>query len=231
MGFELFVAVRYLLARRKQAVVSVVTLVSILGVSAGVMALIVALSLNSGFQEEFRQRILGATSHVSLLRPGNLPIGDFPRLLNLLQGIPGVLSAAPTIYVPAQLSSEQDRQHGVILRGVDLGQPGVLDYVIERIVEGSIADFGVDDSVPSVMIGRELSANLGVLVGDYLQALGTQGELSPLGRMPRIQNFRVVAIYDSGLWDYDANWALIPLSTLTRNGWSMDPPKILSTNL
>jgi lipoprotein-releasing system permease protein len=212
MPFELFVAVRYLLARRKQTVLSFVTLISVTGVAAGVTALIIALALNTGFQQEFQDRILGATSHVNLLRLGADPIRQFDGALSRFEEIPGVHTVSPTIYGQAQLSSDLNRQRGVMFRGVDPEHKAVLDDLFRHLIEGDDTRFAEVQPVPSMIIGKELASELGVLLGDRVRALGMRGELSPMGMVPRIQDFRVVAIFESGLWDYDANWALIPMA-------------------
>ncbi len=216
MRFEFFVAARYLVARRKQAVISLVTLISILGVTAGVMALIVALALNGGFEEEFRNRILGATSHVSLMRSGNLSIGDYEALSDRLSQVEGVVSVSPTVYGQAQLSSDLNRQRPIILRGVDSHRRSILDELFANIVEGSSQDFQQIEPAPSILLGKEAAQALGILVGDHVRAIGLQGELSPLGRLPRSKNFKVIAIFESGLWDYDANWAVVPIEAAQR---------------
>lgn len=212
--FELFVALRYLKARRKQAVISVVTLISVAGVAAGVAALVVALSLNAGFQQEFQSRILGATSHVNLFKVGSGAITSYGPLVERTAGIRGVVSVEPAIYAQALLQSDL-RQQPAILKGIDLSAPGQRK-ALPAISEGSLEDFKAVEGVPPIMVGKELAQALGVLVGEQLRAVGFGGELSPLGRMPRVQNFRVVAVFDSGLWEYDANWGLIPLAPAQR---------------
>lgn len=213
MRFESFVALRYLLARRKQAVVSFVTLISTLGVTAGVAALIVALSLNSGFQEEFQERILRATSHINLVRIGNLAIADYEHLADRLARLEGVTGVTPTVYGQALLTvGDLNRQQPAILRGVDPARGAIVKELLSNIVEGDLDNFSRLQPVPSIVLGRDLAAGLGVIVGEKVRAVGLQGELSPLGRMPRVQTFQVAAVFDSGLWEYDANWALAPLA-------------------
>ncbi len=213
MRFEFFVALRYLLARRKQAVVSFVTVISVAGVAAGVAALIVALSLNSGFQEEFQERILRATSHINLLRLGNLAIEDYEQLADRLEKLEGVRGVTPTVYGQALLMvSDLNRQQPAILRGIDPQRGAIVEELLSSVVEGELSEFSQLQPVPSIVLGKDLADRLGVLVGEHVRAVGLKGELSPLGRMPRVRNFRVVAIFYSGLWEYDANWALVPLA-------------------
>jgi lipoprotein-releasing system permease protein len=209
MRFEFFVALRYLRARRKQAVISVVTLISIIGVVAGVAALIIALSLNSGFQSEFQNRILGATSHVNLFRMGSGPIDDFERLADVTRNAPEVVAVVPSLYAQALLQSDL-RQQPAILKGVRLREAD--RSLLPPIREGDVRTFDAARTPAPVILGKDLAEGLGVIVGEKIRAIGLSGRLSPLGRMPRIQTFEVVAIFESGLWEYDANWALIPLA-------------------
>ena len=204
--FELFVALRYLKARRKQAVISIVTFISIAGVAAGVTALVIALSLNAGFQEEFQARILDATSHINLFGVTSNAINDYTTLARKTAAVPGVVSVTPAIYGQALLQSDL-RQQPAVLKGIDTARKGN----IPTIREGSVAHFDSDSPVAPIVIGKELAQSLGVLVGEQIRAVGFGGELSPLGRMPRIQTFHLIAVFESGLWEYDANWALIPL--------------------
>ncbi len=222
MRFEWFVASRYLLARRKQTVISVVTLIAVLGVLAGVAALIIALSLNTGFQLEFQRRILGATSHVNLLRLGSQPITEFRELADELLQVAGVRAVSPVVYAPAQLTSDLNRSQPAFLRGIDPERSEVARELLERIVEGSIQGFGSSSGndnatpLPEIVLGKDLANALGILVGDYVKAYGMRGEISPLGRLPRVGNFHVVAVFESGLYEYDANWALVPLDAAQR---------------
>ncbi len=213
MPFELFVAVRYLLARRKQVVVSIVSLISIAGVAAGVMALIVALALNSGFQREFQERILSATTHVTLLQIQNRAIADYELLADRLGRVDGVLAVAPTIYSQALLQSDLGRSQGIYIRGIDPNRPQFMGGLLDQIVEGDAASFGQKTPVPEMIVGEDLARALGLLVGDQVRALGLKGELAPfgIGRSIRHKRFRVAAIFKSGLWEFDANWALISL--------------------
>lgn len=213
MPFELFVAVRYLLARRKQVVISIVSLISIVGVAAGVMALIVSLALNSGFQREFQERILSATTHVTLLQSQNRSVADYESLADRLGRVDGVLSVAPTIYSQALLQSDLGRSQGIYLRGIDPNRPQFMGGLLDQLVEGDAASFGQQTPVPEIIVGEDLAQALGLLVGDQVRALGLKGELAPfgIGRSIRNKRFKVAGIFKSGLWEFDANWALISL--------------------
>ena len=209
MRIELFVALRYLRARRKRAVVSLVTIISIVGVGAGVAALDIALALNAGFQKEFQNRILSATSHVNLFQLGEGPLSNYEELKRSIQQIPGLKRISPVIYGQALLVSNL-REQPAVLKGVTIGPEDALDLA-PKITEGSLDRFLDTSPVPAVVLGKNLATALGVSVGDDIRAVGFRGELSPLGRMPRIKTFRVAAIFSSGLWQYDSNWAVIPI--------------------
>lgn len=234
MPFELFVATRYLLARRGQAMMSLVSVISILGVAAGVMALIIALSLNSGFQNEFQEKILSATAHVTLLQSQGSPIENYEQLSAQLVNIKNVESVAPTVYGQVLLQSDLGRKKGIYLRGVDPSRADFLGDLLEEIVEGDAASFGVSANLPEVIVGQDLAESLGLLVGDRVRAVGLKGELAPfpIGRSVRYRTFYVAGIFKSGLWEYDANWALVPLSEAQRfEGMNSDQVSVLEFRL
>lgn len=211
MKFELFVALRYLKAKRKQAVVSVITVISILGVTAGVAALLIALALNTGFQQEFQRRILGATSHVNVLGPLGGTLENYYQVLGQLEGDSDLIAITPAVYGQGLLQAG-GRQQPVVLKGLDPERPDTVEHVMSNIVEGDPADFKVSGEVAPILLGKDLADTLVVSPGEFVRVLGLQGELSPVGRMVRYRNFKVAAIFQSGLWEYDANWALVPLS-------------------
>ena len=213
MPFELFVAIRYLLARRKQVVISIVSLISMVGVAAGVMALIVALALNSGFQKEFQERILSATTHITLLHIQNRAIQGYDTVADQLGAIENVSTVSPTVYSQALLQSDLGRSRGVYMRGIDPGRPQFMGGLLDKITEGDAASFGQKTSVPEMIVGEDLAEALGLLVGDQVRAVGMRGELAPppILRTVRTRGFKITAIFKSGLWEFDANWALIPL--------------------
>lgn len=208
--FELFVALRYLRAGRKQVVISVVTFISVLGVTAGVMALNIALALNAGFIAEFQDRILGATPHVNLLRAAPGPISPYQSLAELISQQPEVVRVIPTIYGQALLVSDV-REQPAVLKGLDLPETARLSDFFPQIIEGSLEQFNQFNSLPTVVLGTDLAESLGVVTGDNIRAIGLKGELSPLGRMPRIQTFRVIAIFESGFWETDSSWVLFSI--------------------
>lgn len=209
MKFELLVAVRYLKAKRKQAVISLITLISIVGVAAGVAALIIALAITAGFRDDLTRKLLGAQAHVSILPKGrNGGIPDYMRVTKEVSQAPGVVFAAPAIYQKVLLSTEA-QANGVILKGIVPEMESRLSSLSQNMVEGSLNDF----SGNSVVIGRELSKTLGAFVGDQIKAVSLGTRSSPIGLIPRNRSLQVKGIFESGLYDYDSGWAYVPLDT------------------
>ncbi|MBI3939729.1 MAG: ABC transporter permease [Acidobacteria bacterium] len=212
MKLEFFIAGRYLRARRKQAVISVVTAISILGVAAGVAALIIALALNTGFQVELQSKILGATSHITLLQTDGRPIAEFAALIGRLYGLKGVRRLSPAIYGQVFLVGGVQNQ-GVQLKGVDPADAGLVSELLRNVSRGDIRSLASGSDVQGILIGKELSRKTGAGLNSFVRVVAPEGELSPFGRAPRSQLFKVAGIFESGLWDFDANWAFVSLST------------------
>ena len=212
MNLGFFVAARYLRAKRRQAVISVITAISVLGVAAGVAALIIALALSTGFQVELQSKILGATAHISLLQSDGRPITGFAQLIERVRGVDGVRRLSPTIYGQVFFVGAVQNQ-GIQLKGIDLDGEGANSEATGSIVSGKLRDLTAPSDVPGILIGRELSRKTGAGLGTFVQVIAPEGELSPFGRLPRSRTFKVVAIFESGLWDFDANWAFVSLPT------------------
>jgi len=216
MRFELFVALRYLRAKRKQAVISVITLISVLGVMAGVCALVIALAINNGFREDLEQRLLGATANINLLRAKNDGIRNYEELTNRLSRLPHVVAAAPVLYEEVLISSRQHAQ-GAVLKGVDPGREVKVGDLLRRVREGSTEDLSKTFSnADPIIIGKELAKSLGVFVGDTVMVTSPQGYLTPLEIVPKFRHFRVVGVFDSGFFDFDATWAFTNLQAAQR---------------
>lgn len=223
MKFEVFVALRYLKAKRKQTMVSVISAISALGITAGVMALVIALALSTGFREVIQEKIVGATSHINLLRVDNSPLRDYGELLAALRRVPHVTGAAPAIFSQVFIVGAA-RSQGAVLKGIDpAGEREISDF-FAHIVEGDPGALAArrEDRDPQVsaapspiIIGREMARALGVKVGDTLKVLA-EGALTPFGRAPSQKTFRVAAIFESGLWDYDANWGYADMDAVRR---------------
>jgi lipoprotein-releasing system permease protein len=203
--FELFVATRYLRAKRKQAVISVITVISVLGVAAGVMALVIALAINTGFRGTLQKNLLGATAHVSLLEkePG-YGIDNWRDLTAGVRKLPHVTSASASLYDTVMLSGPV-RSTGAILKGIESAknQPEMLS----NLKEGSLDRLYEQSAKPGIVLGSRLAQNTGMLLNSVVRVLSPRGELTPFG--PRISEyqFRVVGIFESGFYELDANWA------------------------
>ena len=210
MKFELLVAIRYLKAKRKQAVISLITVISIIGVAAGVGALIIALAINAGFTEDLQHKLLGAQAHITL-RKDLGGIENYVDVTKQIDQIPGVIAAAPSVYDTVLISSPLHRK-GVIMKGVIPDLESRISALSSNIVEGSLKDFGQD----AIVIGEELSRYLGVFVGDPVQIISATTTLTPMGAMPRPLTFKVVAIFSSGLYDLDSTWVYVPISDAQR---------------
>ncbi len=207
MRFEFFVGLRYLKAKRQQTFISIITFISILGVAVGVMALIVVISVMSGFQRELRDRILGTNSHLVVMRMGS-PMWDYDRVMGRVRELPDVAGTSPFVTGQAMLVGSA-RSRGVVVRGIDPGTVGRVTNLEEKVVEGSIAALAADG--PGIVVGKELAANLGVFLGDTVRVLSPGGHITPLGVVPRSRLFNVVGIFHSGLYEYDASLAYISM--------------------
>jgi lipoprotein-releasing system permease protein len=216
MTFELFIALRYLLARRKQAFISVISLISTLGVAVGVMALIVALALMTGLQGELRSRILGSMAHVYVYRTGG-GITDYRSEVEKLRAIPGVLGAAPAVNGYALISSGSDDAI-ITVKGIDPQlEPNVTD-VQKSMQQGSVDALARDTETgnPGILIGKQLAAKLRVEVGDSVSLLTRQGTLSPMGVYSRPRTVTVAGIFELGLQEFDAAWGFVALDFAAR---------------
>ncbi len=215
MRFEIFIAARYLRAKRHQAVAGIITIISIIGVAAGVASLIIALAVNNGFRQDLQQRLLGATSHVNLLRVENDGIRDWQPLLARLQTSPHVQAAAPAIYEQILLSRGA-RARGVVLKGIQPGDEVKVSDLLTTVKFGSAAALNQpanpNPSAPApILLGKDLADELGATVDSLVVATSPQGELTPFGLVPKYARFKVVGIFQSGFYDYDASWAFTRL--------------------
>ncbi|HLI30534.1 MAG TPA: FtsX-like permease family protein [Terriglobia bacterium] len=216
MRFAFFVALRYLKAKRRQSAISIITVISVLGVTAGVCALVIALAVNNGFRQDLEQRLLGATANINLIRKQNDGIPNYNVLVNRLARLPHVVAAAPALYEEVLISSHS-RAEGIVLKGVDPQREVQVGDLLTHLKAGSLK--GLSESSPEVdpiVIGRQLAKDLGVFVGDTVLVTSPQGYLTPLEIVPKYRHFRIVAIFDSGFYDFDATWAFTSLSAAQR---------------
>jgi len=223
MRFELFVAARYLRARRRQAVVGLITVISVVGVAAGVAALILALAITNGMRRDLQQRLVGSTAHVQLMRTAGDGISHWRPLMARLAAVPHVTAVAPGLYGQV-LISRGARSGGALIKGIVPADEATGGNLLQSVNEGSAAELAPDHSTapsgsalaPPLVIGHELALTLGAAVGDSLLVTSPQGELTPLGLVPRYQRFRVVGIFSSGFYQYDDGYAFMRLSDAQR---------------
>jgi lipoprotein-releasing system permease protein len=210
MRFAWLVARRYLRSPYKPAVLRLVTLFSIIGIAAGVATLVIALAMNTGFRRAIQDRLLGVSAHVNLTRPGAEGIEDYRPLAERLSRVNGVRSVAPAIYLTVLLSGE-GHARGVVVKGIDSEIERRYDDALRRIVSGA-ADFTPDaNGFDSVIVGHLMADELKLHTGDYVTLTSPEGRLTPYGMMPRSRRFRIAGVFDSGFYDYDANWVFATL--------------------
>ncbi len=216
-GFELFVAGRYLRAKRKQAVISVITVISILGVAAGVMALVVALAITNGFRDTLQRNLLGATAHVSILqKEPDSGMSNWRELVAKLRKVPHVTAATPTLY-DTVLFSGPLRSTGGILKGVDPKQTDILAH----LKQGSIDGLSATKGLRGIILGSKLALSTGMTMDSVIHVLSPQPELTPWGPKIKQYDFRVVGIFETGFFELDANWAYVSLGS-AQNVLSVD---------
>ena len=234
MQFELFIAARYLRAKRRQAVIGVITVISIIGVAAGVASLIIALAINNGFRQDLQDRLLGSTSHINLLRIQSDGIRNWEPLLARLEKQPHVIAGAPAIYEQV-LISRGARAQGGILKGIIPQEERKVSTILDSVKQGSAdaldqtptpaAAKTPSDSdeptqsvapLPPIILGKDLADELGAVVGSVVTVTSPQGELTPFGVVPKYKRFKVAGVFQSGFFDYDNTWAFIRLSDAQR---------------
>ncbi len=209
MPFELQVALRYLLAKRRQVFISVISLVSTLGVTVGVMALVIALALMTGLQGELQARILGYSAHVFVYKP--VGITDYHQEVTRLSAVPGVIGAAPAVIGKAMITGLTPGFVGI--KGIDATlEPRVTDLG-RAMVEGSLDGLTpkTEDDLAGIVLGKDLAADVGAKVGDTVTVLTPNGTLSPMGVMPRQRRLKVVGLFRLGLYEVDAGSAFVDL--------------------
>ncbi len=239
MRFELFIASRYLRAKRRQAFIGVITAISIVGVAAGVASLVVALAINNGFRQDLQDRLLGSTSHINLLRVQSDGIRAWPPLMARLATQPHVVAAAPVIYEQV-LISLGPRASGAVLKGIIPQDERKVSDLLNSVKEGSVNSLDTpappaaapavepqspDDlagvaarvaAMPPIILGKDMAESLGATVGSVVLVTSPQGELTPFGLVPKYSRFRVSGILSSGFFDYDSTWALARLADTQR---------------
>ncbi len=233
MPYELFIALRYLRAKRKQVMISVITIIAIAAVSMGVASLIIVLAMMTGFRQEFQTKILSGTAHLNLNHKERRPIENYRELVSRLSALPHIRSAAATLYQRVLIQGEKDTE-GAILKGVDMGAPPSSNEVFGFTVEGNAQSLAEPETDPDtgakidqIVLGRDLARTVGLKPGDVATIISPQGHLTPVGLAPRYRDFKVAGIFASGLSDYDETWAYISLDAAQRLSGAQDVAEII----
>jgi lipoprotein-releasing system permease protein len=234
MRFELFIAARYLRAKRRQAVVGVITLISVIGVAAGVASLIIALAITNGMRRDMQEKLVGSTSHVMLMRIAGDGIRDWRPLLARLRTLPHVTAAAPGLYGQVMISRGA-RSGGALVEGIVPADQHAVSDLLDKVQQGSAASLapldpthrdeaamtGAPDpasgqGLPPIVIGQDLAETLGVQVGDQVEVTSPQGELTPYGMVPKYVAYQVAGIFKSGFYQYDSSYGFLRLADAQR---------------
>ena len=210
-SFEWFVSRRYLRAKRKQKFISLITLIAILGVGVGVMALIVVLSVFSGFTEGLRDQIIGVNAH-AMVQHYHQTIDHPEEVSARIEAVPGVTATTPYIYSQALITSGS-QSTGVVLRGIDTETSQRVLNINEKMTVGTLADLDVPSDVPAIVLGQGLARQLRVVPGDRVRLISPNGPLSPMGVLPRIRTCVVTGIFETGMNEYDSSMGFVNLDT------------------
>jgi lipoprotein-releasing system permease protein len=208
LPYQLFIALRYLKSKKKHKGISFNTVISISGVAVGVMALLVVLSVMSGFHEDLQKKILGANAHAVVLSYKG-GIEDYRSVMEKLKNEPHVISMSPFVLGQVMVSSGR-RAHGVFLRGIEPSSELKTTDILRHIKEGSIEEI---TGQGWIILGKELASMLGVIAGDTVNLISPVGEIGPLGMLPKIKQFRVAAVFEIGMFEYDTNLAFTDIKS------------------
>lgn len=211
MTFEWFVSLRYLRAKRKQKFISLISIISVLGVAVGVMALIVVLSVYTGFTEGLRDQIIGVNAHALVQRFGGT-IARPQRVVEDILAVKGVEAATPYIHAQALISSGHNSS-GVVLRGIDPETAGNVITIERKMKAGSLQDLETDSGLPTIILGLELARQLRVNMGDKIRLISPNGPLSPMGILPKVRTCLIAGLFETGMFEYDSTMGFINLKT------------------
>ncbi|HLK02988.1 MAG TPA: ABC transporter permease [Candidatus Acidoferrum sp.] len=230
MSMEWFIARRYLRSPNRPAVLRLVTFFSVLGVAAGVCTLVISLAMNAGFRETLQDHLLSVTSHISLTKPGSSAISNYRDLAKELGAIDGVRTATPAVYQTVLLSFG-GQARGIVTKGIETSTEAKNDQALKTIAAGRL-DFSADaDGVEGIVIGKQLASDWKMSPGDFVTLTSPQGRLTPFGLLPRTRRFRVTGVFDSGFYDYDANWCFLDLKAAQQLAGSSDVVNVIEFRL
>ncbi len=229
MAYELFVSLRHLRAKRTQKFISLNTWISIGGVALGVMALIVVIAVMSGFGKDLRDKILGTTSHAVITNINRSGISDVDKIIQQVNSVPGVAAASPFIMNHVMLT-HGDSVSGIVIRGVDVVNKGRVSDLEKNLIKGSLNFLETEKNKPEgksakfsqagAILGKELARRSGLRVGDVVSMVSPSSRITPMGLIPKMKVFHVAGIFESGMFEYDANLAFISIPA-AQNFFSM----------
>jgi lipoprotein-releasing system permease protein len=214
MKYEWFIGLRYLKAKRKQTFISIITVISIAGVMVGVMALIIVLSVMSGFEKTLKEKILGTQAHLVVLKTSQEGMDQYDEVIRKTGEVRGVLAAAPFIFSQVMLSSGSSVS-GVVLKGIDPDREGKVTELANNLKAGRLQDLkeAQPGEAPPIILGEELAKHLSVSPGDSLQVISPLGTMTPMGMMPKMKRHRVVGVFHSGMYEYDNSMAYVSIES------------------
>lgn len=212
LPFEIRLGLRYMRAKRKQALISVSSVFSVLGVMLGVMTMIIVLGVMNGFEKDLKEKILGTVSHLVVMNHSSRKVTEWPTVVDRIEKFDGVKATTPYIYGQAMLST-RGNVRGVIVRGIDVRTAGKVISLPRFLVTGKLEDAAtVQDGVAGIIVGKEMAVMNSLRLGDVVQLISPQGKRTPVGAIPRVQNFRIVGIFKSGMYEFDANLVYMELA-------------------
>jgi lipoprotein-releasing system permease protein len=217
MPFELFVAVRYLLARRRQAFISLISLISVIGVGVGVMALLIALALMTGLQTELRDRIVGSAAHIYVFRIGGMEMARVEDELQRFLELPRVEGAAPVILGKAMIRSGKGHEAFIDVKGILPERERTVTRLAVSMRAGTVETIErAEEDVPGILLGTDLARTLDVVPGERVQLLSPQGTITPFGAFLRPRTFEVTGLFNLGLFEFDSSYGFVHLDIAAR---------------
>jgi len=228
LPYEIFVGLRYLRAKRRNRTISLNTVVSIAGITLGVAALIGTVGIMTGFKEDIQAKILGTTAHIIVQDRIKDGMSDYDPVTKQVVTVPGVVAATPFVLKQVLLTTKTGVQ-GIVIRGIDPQREGTVTELAKNLSTGQLADLSrpvkvkqspIDDPTspavetekPGIILGKELALRLGVFVGDTVNVVSPVGPISAIGMVPKIRTFALVALFESGMYEYDSSLAYIDLA-------------------
>ena len=215
--FELFIAARYLRARRKEAIVSIITVISVIGVAAGVMALVIALGVNNGFHDTLQKNLLGAMAHINVMAPKNLyGIENWREMAERLSKLPHITAVSPALYSEAYMVGPL-QSAGALLKGIDIDHDLSISDTLRHLKAGSLdrlRDPLADP--PGILLGARLVEDTGMVLNSNIDVVSPQGELTPFGPRAATRRFRVAGIFETGFFEVDDKWAYTSINAEQR---------------